>query len=92
MVYAPVIWNPRKPPPPPPNSGLSRAINFYASESDWSLRFPGTKVSGAFPRPYCLTHGTPFVKQLIIAKRNALVQKHCWQPWNKQIDLWAASK
>ena len=42
--------------------------------------------------PYFSTHGTPFVKQLIIAKRSTLVKKHCWQPWNKQFDLWAASK
>ena len=33
------------------------------------------KVSGASPRPYFSTHGTPFVKQLIIAKRNTLVKK-----------------
>ena len=80
--------------PPPNNSGLSGAFTFYASESEWSPRFLGTKVSGAFPRPYFSTHSYsgPFVKQLIIAKRNTLVKKHCWQPWNKQIDLWAASK
>ena len=88
-LYAPVISNPRT---HPPNCGLSGTFTFYASESEWSPRFPGTKVSGAFLRPYFSTHGTPFVKQLIIAKRNTLVKRHCWQPWNKWIDLWAASK
>ena len=39
-----------------------------------------TKVSGTFPHPYCSTYGTPFVTQLIIAKRNTLVKRHCWQP------------
>ena len=78
--------------PAPPHSGLSGAFTFYANESEWSPRFPWTKVSGAYPRPYFSTHGTPFVKQLIIAKRNTVVKKHCWQQWNKQIDLWAASK
>ena len=86
---APVIWNPHT---PFPNSGLTMAFTFYASESESGPWFPGTKVSGAFPRPYFWTHGTPFVKQLIIVKCNTLVRKHCWQPWNKQIDLWAASK
>ena len=28
----------------------------------------------AFPRPYILTHGTPFVEQLIIAKHNTLLK------------------
>ena len=78
------------PAPPPPHLGLSRAFTFYASESEWIPRFPGTKVRGAFPRPYFSTNVTPFVKQLIIAKRYTLVKKHCRQPWNKQIDLWAA--
>jgi len=41
---------------------------------------PGTKVSGAFPHPYFSTNGTPFEKQLIIAKHNTLVKEHCWQP------------
>ena len=52
--------------PASPQSGLSGAFTFYPSESEWSLRSPGTTVSGAFPRPYCWTHtcGTPFVKQL----------------------------
>ena len=52
--------------PASPHSGLSGAFTFYPSESEWSLRSPGTTVSGAFPRPYCWTHtcGTPFVKQL----------------------------
>ena len=63
--------------PAPPHSGLSGAFTFYASKYEWSPQFPGTKVNGAFPRPYCLTHGTPFVKQLIIAKRNTLVKRHC---------------
>ena len=45
--------------PAPPHSGLSGAFTFYASESEWSPRFPGTKVSGVFPRPYFSTHGTP---------------------------------
>ena len=58
--YAPVIWN--------PHSGLSWAFTFYASESEWSPWLLGTKVNGAFPRPYFSTHGTPFVKQLIIAR------------------------
>ena len=69
---APVIWNPRT----LPYSGLSGAFTFYASEGEWSPRFPGTKVGGAFPRPFFSTHGTPFVKQLIIAKRNTLVKKN----------------
>ena len=62
--------------PAPTHSGLSEAFTFYASESELSPRFPGTKVSGAFPRPYFSAHGTPFVKQLIIAKRNTLVKKN----------------
>ena len=62
--------------PAPPHSGLSGAFTFYASESEQSPRFQGTKVSGAFPRPYFSTRGTPFVKQLIIAKCNTLVKKH----------------
>ena len=53
---------------------------------------PGDKVSGAVHHLYFSTHGTPFVKQLIIAKHNTLVKKHCWKAWNKQIDLWAACK
>ena len=77
--------------PAPPLSGLSGAFTFDVSESEWSPRFLGIKVSDAFPRPYVSTHSTPFVKQLIIAKCNTLVKRHCWQ-WNKQIDLWAASK
>ena len=61
QAYATVIWNPRLPP-----FGLSGAFTFYPSESEWSLRSPGTTVSGDFPRPYCWTHtcGTPFVKQI----------------------------
>jgi len=35
-------------PPHLPHSGLSGAFTFYASESEWSPRFPGTKVSGTF--------------------------------------------
>ena len=52
--------------PASPHSGLSGAFTFYPSESEWSLRSPGTIVSRAFPRLYCSTHtcGTPFVKQL----------------------------
>ena len=46
--------------PATPHLGLSGAFTFYASESEWSPRFPGAKVSGAFPRPYFSTHGTPF--------------------------------
>ena len=33
-------------------------------------------MSGAFPRPYISTHGTPFVKQRIIAKRNTLIKSN----------------
>ena len=68
-----VIWKTLnshfKPPHPPIISGLRGAFTFYASESEWS-----PKVSGAFPCPFFSTHGTPFVKQLIIAKRNTLVK------------------
>ena len=58
------MHQPFETPAPPPHLGLSGAFTFYASESEWSPQFPGTKVSGAFPCPYFLTHGTPFVKQL----------------------------
>ena len=78
--------------PAPSHSGLSGAFTFNSSESEWSPRFPGTKVSGAVPHLYFSTHSTPFVKQLTIAKHNTLVKKQCWQAWNKQIDLWAACK
>ena len=37
--------------PAPSHSGLSQAFTFYATESEWRPRFPGTKVSGAFPPP-----------------------------------------
>ena len=68
MRYAPVIWNPRTHP-----FGLERGIHFLCK---WKwVKFPGTKVSGAFPRPYISTYGTPFLKQFIIAKRNTLVQE-----------------
>ena len=80
-----------KPPHPPIWAWAGHSL-YMQSESEWSPWFPGIKVSGAFPRPYCSTHSTPFVKQLIIAKCNTPVKRHCWQPWNKQIDLWAASK
>ena len=68
LTNAPVIWNPCI-----PHLGLSGAFTFYASESEWSPRAPGDKLSGAFPRSYFSTHGTPFVKQLIIAKGNLLL-------------------
>ena len=75
--------------PAPPHSGLSGAFTFYASESEWSPRFPRTKVRGAFPRlPLLSIHGTTFVKQLIIAKRNTVGSHEI----NMQIDHWAASK
>ena len=61
--------------PAPTHSGLSGAFTFYASESEWSPRFPGPKVSGAFPRHYFSIHGTPFVKQLIIAKGSAVARE-----------------
>ena len=32
-----------------PDSDLSGAFTFYASQSEWSPRFTGTKVNGAFP-------------------------------------------
>ena len=57
--------------PAPAPFGLERGVHL------------GTKVSGAFPRPYFSTHGTPFVKQIIIAERNTLVKKYCWQSWKK---------
>ena len=81
---APVIWN-----PPPIRAWAGHSLFIQVREVPGSR---GKKVSGAFPRPYFSTHGTPFVKQLIIAKRNTLVKTRYWQPWNKQNDLWAASK
>ena len=85
FIYATVIWNPRIP-----------SIRAWAGHS----LFMQVKVSEVVrqtwvvhsPATYCSTHGTRFVKQLIIAKRNTLVKRHCWQPWNEQIDLWATSK
>ena len=41
--------------PVSPHSGSSRAFTFYPSESGWSLRSPGTTMSGAFPLPYSST-------------------------------------
>ena len=55
--------------PVPPHSGLSEAFTFYATESEPSPWFPGTKVSGAVPLPYFSTHGTLFVKQLLAAMK-----------------------
>ena len=66
----------------PPHTPIRAwAGHHFLCKWKWVPWFPGTKVSGAFPRPYFSTHGTPFVKQLIIAKRNTLVKKLRWQPW-----------
>jgi len=73
--------------PAPPPFGLERGIHFLCKWKWVKSPVPGDKSEWYFS-----THGTTFVKQLIIAKRNTLVKKHCWQPWNKQIDLWATSK
>ena len=54
-------------PPPPPQFGLERGMHFLCKWKWVKSSFPGIKVSGAFPRTYCSTHSTPFVKQLIIA-------------------------
>ena len=75
ISYAPVIWKPAS-----PHWGLRGALTFYASESEWSLRSPAGDNS-----EWCLTpvpavphtRGTPFVKQLIIAKHNTRVKRHC---------------
>ena len=55
------------PAPPAPQFGLERGIHFLCKWKWVKSSFPGIKVSGAFPRTYCSTHSTPFVKQLIIA-------------------------
>ena len=46
ITYVSVIWNPCT-----PHSGLSGAFTFYASESEWSPRFSGTKWVLHFPVP-----------------------------------------
>ena len=59
---APVIWNPHTPP-----FGLERGIHFLCKWKWVKSPVPGDKSEWCIPRPYFSTHGTPFVKQLIIA-------------------------
>ena len=88
--------------PAHPPFGLERGIHFlYASESEWSPRFPETKVSGVFPRPYFSTHGTPFqvsydphsysLLYLLLPSVTHWL-KNTVGSHETNIDLWAASK
>ena len=70
FCYAPVIWNPRTPP-----FGLERGIHFLCEWKWVKSSVPGGKSEWCIPHPYFSTHGTPFVKQLIVAKRNTLDKK-----------------
>ena len=87
MCYAPVIWNPRTPPPIRAWAGHSLFVQVKVSE------VPGSQGQKWVVYSLALLFNTWYsLSKTTYCQRNILVKRHCWQPWNKQIDLWAASK